>query len=278
MDRTQLAGFPRPGKALKAVLITIAAAGILNALLFWIPGGEVLFRYLAVDTGAIRHGEWWRLYAIFTSGILTLPRSSAGIWHLAFTLLGLYFLSTDLEKRWGPWRFVRFLFTGVALGSLMVLGVDLITPAGVRMFHPPGVLFGATAAITATAVAWGRENPNMVIRLFFFLPISGKWLTWITIGFCGLYLLYNADIPEGAIAPFGGVFTGLLLGGSPSPLRRLYLQIKLWVLRRSGAPHVDIDLGPRSKGRPRSGPPLRVVMGGLEDEKRRPPKDKRYLN
>ncbi len=278
MDRTPLAGFPRPRKALKAVLIAITAAGILNALLFWIPGGDVLFRNLAVDTGAIKHGEWWRLYSILTSGILTLPRSSAGIWHLAFTLLGLYFLSNDLEARWGPWRFVRFLFTSVALGSLLVLGFDLITPPGVRMFHPPELLFGATAAITATAVAWGRENPTTVIRLFFFLPISGKWLTWVTIGFCGLYLLYNADIPEGAIAPFGGVFTGLLLGGSPSTLRRLYLQMKLWMLRRSGAPRVDIELLPRGKGRPRSGPPLRVVMGGLDDEKHTPPKDKRHLN
>jgi membrane associated rhomboid family serine protease len=281
MDRTPLAGgFPRPGKALKAVLITIAAAGLLNALLYnWIPGGKVVFHYLTFDPSAIQDGRWWRLYAFLTSGLLTLPNDSAGVWHLAFTLIGLYFLSNDLERRWGAWRFVRFLFISVAVGTGLVLAFDKLTPPGATLFHPQQLLFGATAAITGTSVAWGRENPSAVIRLFFFLPMTGRWLLWVTIGFCGLYLLYGAQVPEGAIAPFGGVLTGLLLGGSPSALRRLYLQAKLWVLRRSGAPVVDIDVpGVARPRRPRSGPPLRVVMGGLEDEKKDPPKDKRYLN
>jgi membrane associated rhomboid family serine protease len=280
MDRTPLAGFPRPGKALRVVLIVIAATGLVNALLFWIPGGHVVFQNLALDVQAIRNGEYWRLFALFTSGILTLPRTSAGIWHLAFTLLGLYFLSTDLEARWGPWRFVRFLVTSVVMGSLLVMLFDRITPPGVRMLHPQEPLFGATAAITATSVAWARENPTTVLRLFFFLPMTGKWLLWVTIGFCALYLLYNADIPEGALAPFGGVICGLLLGGSPSALRRLYLQIKLWVLRRRGDPMSGIDIPGRSRSRRSGGPPLRVVMGGMDDseKKREPPKDKRYLN
>ena len=276
MDRSPLAGFPKPGKALKVVLITVAAAGILNALLYnWIPGGKIVFRYLAFDADAIREGQWWRLYALFTSGLLTMPTES--VWHLAFTLIGLYFLSTDLEARWGSWRFVRFLFTSVAVGTLLVLAFDRFAPTGATLFHPQQLLFGATAAITATSVAWGRENPTAVIRFFFFLPMTGKWLLWVTIGFCFLYLLYGAAVPEGAVAPFGGVFVGLLLGGTPSVLRRLYLQAKLFVLRRSGAPVVDIDVPGVTRPRRRSGPPLRVVMGGLEDEKQ-PPKDKRYLN
>lgn len=275
MDDSALAGFPRPGRALRAVLVAIAAAGIGNAALFWLPGGDVVFRHLAVDPAALARGEWWRLYTLLTSGILTLPRTSAGIWHLAFTLIGLYFLSTDLERRWGAARFVRFLFASVAAGSLLVLLLDRITPPGATMFHPPAVLFGATAAITGTAVAWGRESPNVTMRLFFFLPMSGRWLTWITIAFCALYLLYNADVPEGTAAPFGGVVAGLLLAGSPSPIRRLYLEGKLWVLRRRGATHGAALLGP-AKPKRRGGPPLRVVMGGADDAK--PPKDPRQLN
>src|SRR5439155_17913 len=86
MERTPLAGFPRPGKALRVVLITIGVAGLLNALLFnWIPGGKILFQYLAFDVGAIHSGQWWRLYSLLTSGILTLPQDSGGVWHLAFT-------------------------------------------------------------------------------------------------------------------------------------------------------------------------------------------------
>jgi len=277
-----MAAFPRPGKVLRAVLVAIAALGIANALLVnWIPGGEVVFRALAFDPAAIVSGSWWRIYTLFTSPLLTDP-TAGGMWHLFFTLIGLYFLSTDLEKRWGSWRFARFLVTSVVMGTLLVWAFDVLTPREAQFFHVNGMLFGATAAITATAIAWGRENPDLQIRFFFFLPMSGKWLLWITIGFCFLQLLYKSPIPEGRMAPFGGVIAGLLLAGSPSLVRRAYLQARLWGLRRSGAPlfiknGVEIEVLPRAKKRG-GGPPLRVVIGGLEDEKQTPPKDKRYLN
>jgi membrane associated rhomboid family serine protease len=259
-------------------LITIGAAGLVNALLYnWVLD-DAVFKWLVVPPQAFHHGEWWRLYTLLTSGLLTLPATQSGIWHLVLTLLGLYFLSTDLERRWGPWRFIRFLFASVICGTLLVLLFDWATPKDAAFFHP-SALFGATAAITAAAVAWGRENPNAEIRLFFFLPMSGSWLLWITIGFCFLELLYKGEIPEGRMAPFGGVITGLVLSGSPSVVRRLYLQAKLWLLRRRGASRVEIEIAPRRK-KSRAGPPLRVVIGGLDEsiDKRTPPKDKRYLN
>jgi membrane associated rhomboid family serine protease len=282
MDGSPLAGFRKPGPALRTTMVVLGAVGLVNALLWnWIPGGKVVFENLALQIDWIKEGQWWRLYALFTSGFLTLPATSSGISHLFFTIIGLYFLSTDLEARWGKWRFVRFLFASVITGSLLVMLFDLIAPSAATIFHPVGQpLFGASAALAGTAVAWSREHQNSQVRLFFVLPIMGKWLLWITIGFCFLELLYTQPIYEGRLAPFGGVFAGLLLGGSPSVLRRLYLNLKLWVMRRGGGPRVQIQLEDRPK-KPRSGgPPLRVVYGGVEDalSKRRPSKDKRDLN
>jgi membrane associated rhomboid family serine protease len=277
MDRSPLAAFPRPGKAPRAVLITIAVFGLLGALLYhWIPGGQTVWSYVVVQPGALLHGEWWRAYSIVTAALMTSPTS---VWHLVFTLMGLYFLSTDLERRWGAWRFVRFLVTSVVLGTGIVLLFRVLTPATAAFFQQPPILFGPMAALTGTAVAWGRENPNIQVRLFFFLPMSGKWLLWATLGLSFLQLLYQEPIYEGRLAPFGGIIAGLLLSGSPSAVRRLYLQAKLWVLRKRGAPRVEIEVAPRG-AKKRSGPPLRVVMGGLDEsiEKRTPPKDKRYLN
>jgi hypothetical protein len=89
-------------------------------------------------------------------------------------------------------------------------------------------------------------------------------------------------MPEGVVAPFGGVAAGLLFSGTPSPLRRAWLHLKLAVLRhRSGSVSAQDLIAPKTPKRSRSGaPPLRVVSGGLEDvlKKRTPPKDKRYLN
>jgi len=145
-------------------------------------------------------------------------------------------------------------------------------------------MFGATAAITATAIAWSKANAQLQVRLFFFLPVTGRALFWFTILMCVLGLVYGGSFTEGAAAPFGGLITGLLLGGTPSALGTLYLRAKLALLRRRAehdAPTSDVATRPAPEARrKRGGPPLRVVYGGLEDElkKRKPPKDKRYLN
>jgi membrane associated rhomboid family serine protease len=270
--------FPRPGPALKTLLVLIGVTGILSALLFNWMGFEKIFVALSCTTDGVLHGEVWRLV---TAGLLTSPTSLSTLF---FTLIGLYFLSPDLERRWGSWRFVRFILISTVVGFLFGVAADLVAPPSVKLFHPP-LMFGPGAAITAIAVAWSRANADLQVRLFFVLPVSGRALLWITIAFCVLGLVYGDTLSTGAAAPFGGVIVGLLLGGNPSALRALYLRLKLAVLRRKtpGVPtaHAIANRQGGPGGRRRSNaPPLRVVPGGLEEElkKRKPPKDKRYLN
>jgi membrane associated rhomboid family serine protease len=272
-------GFPRPGPALKAILIVIGALGILLALVFnYVPGGDEIFKALTCSTTQVLHGQVWRLV---TAGLLTDPKQ---ISHLFFTLIGLYFLSTDLETRWGSWRFARFMLIAVVAGFALGIVMDLVAPKELAIFHP-SLMFGASAAITATAIAWASANASMQVRLFFVLPVSGRALFWVTIGYCVLGLVYAGSFSEGAAAPFGGLITGLVLGGTPSPLRTMYLKAKLAVFRRRAGRGVPtaLEIATRESSearRKRGGPPLRVVYGGLEDDlkKRKPPKDKRYLN
>jgi membrane associated rhomboid family serine protease len=268
--------FPRPGRALWAVLATMAMVGVVCAgAAAWVSGGAIVFEGL-VYAPAMGFVQPWRL---LTSGLLTSP----GQWsHLFFSLLGLYFLGVPLEKRWGPWRFVRFLAVAVLFGNLTTLAFDrLLPPDAQGRFHPEFV-YGPSAAIAAIAVAWSREFPQSTVNLFFFLPLRAGLFLWITIGFCVLDLIYPAGVPEGVLAPFGGVVAGLLFGGSPSLVRAAWLRVRLAMLQsRSGRERVEDPMSTRAQRRPRpGGPPLRVVPGGLEDvlKKRTPPKDKRYLN
>ncbi len=270
-------GFPRPGRALKVVLVAILVLGIFNALLAtWVPGGEQVFLAMVCDFGRLRQGQLWR---ILTSGLLT---STDHYSHLLFTLLGFYFLAPDLERLWGDGRLLRFLGLAIIGGNLTVMAVDALVPDfGQGRFHPNAV-FGADAALAAIAVAWSQLNADRTVNMFFVLPVRGKYLLWITLGFCVLDLIYPAVIPEGVVAPFGGVAVGLLLGGTPSLVRTAWLRLKLAILRRqAGSLTVDDVLSAKPRRRPRpAGPPLRVVQGGLDEElkKRTPPKDKRYLN
>jgi membrane associated rhomboid family serine protease len=208
--------------------------------------------------------------------LLTDP---TGYSHLIFTLIAFYFLGPAVEQRWGTARFLRLVAVAIAAGFALVVLFGLVTPGESKHFHPP-IAFGPSAALAALAVAWGRENANAQMRLYFVLPISGRVLVWITLGFCILGVFFPASVTEGIVAPFGGFITGLLLAGSPSPARSLYLRIKLFFLRRRGE-RVALDVDPRPRAKKRTGgPPLRVVVGGRDEDlgKREPPKDKRYLN
>jgi membrane associated rhomboid family serine protease len=266
---------PRPGPALWAVLITIGVIGLLSAFLItWVSGGNAIFEALAL-TRAHPFSQPWRL---FTSGVLTNPNQWS---HLFFSLLGIYFLGAPLERRWGGARFVRFLAIAVLFGNLLTLAVDALPLFSQSRFHPD-LVFGPAAAISAVAVGWALEYPESNVNLFFFVPIRGKILLWITVGFCVLDLVYPAGLEEGVVAPFGGVIAGLLFGGTPSRARRAWLAVRLLFLRRrSGRLRSEDILAQRPQRRSRPGtPPLRVVPGGLEEvlKKRTPPKDKRYLN
>jgi membrane associated rhomboid family serine protease len=264
----------RLGPGLKGVLGTIAVVGLLEALLVKWVGMESAWDLLVCTTGGVLHGQVWRL---LTAGVLTDITQPMG---LLFTLVGLYFLSPDLEKRWGTGRFLAFLATTTILGNALAIGVDLIAPGSLHPLHPQ-MLFGAGAALVGTAIAWGVNNREQQILLFMVLPVKGQTLIWVTIGGCFLYLLYLGDMTG-----FGGVITGLTMVGEPSAVRRAYLRAKLVLLRSRydrGDGHVSAAEIVRSKGPIlRSGrPPLRVVQGGQADERdkpKEPPKDKRYLN
>jgi membrane associated rhomboid family serine protease len=278
------AAFPRPGRALKAVLVAIAFFAIAGAIVWnWAPGppaGAEIFSWVAFQPHAFLSRPWM-VWTLLTSGILTNPE---GLSHALWSLVGLYFLTNDLEKKWGGARLLRFLAVSVVMGNLMVLAADLALPKSLAFFHPPFVL-GPLAAITATAMAWAKENATRQIRLFFFLPISGKTLYWVTIGGAVLALLFMQGTPEGAGSLFGGILAGIMFGGTPSPVRSAWLRVKLAFMRRQG--HALTVESITSSDRPRApkrtskgGPPLRVVQGGLDDDlkNRKPPKDKRYLN
>lgn len=281
-----IAAFPRPGRTLKAVLASVAGLAILGAIIVhWAPGGAeglALYRWLAFEPSELFHGDLPRIWTLLTSGLLTFPQ---GISHALWSLVGLYFLSTDLERRWGGARLLRFYAFAVLMGNLAVLAGTAL-PFGHAAFHPP-MAVGPLAAIVATAVAWSKENADRTVRLMFFLPVTGRALFWITVGLSVLSLVFLSGAPEGALAPMGGVAAGLLFGGTPSPARSFWLRLRLGSLRRRtrGGLTVEDLLGeptrPRSPGRRGGKPPtLRIVQGGLEDDlkNRKPPKDKRYLN
>ncbi len=274
-QQQRMGGLPRPGPGVKLVLVLLAAVALASAILtHWVPGdtGLWLVSLLPMSPPDLRSLQLWRLA---TSGLYTKD-----LGHLFFSALGIYFLSTDLEKTMGKWRYLRFLLIAVVLGNLLAVAVDAL-PIDVAIFHPSH-MFGPGAAIAATAIAWSKANERAQVRLMFILPVTGKQLYYATIGLCLLSVVFFTSVPEGVVAPFGGILTGILFSGQPSKARSAYLRVKLFFIRRQKG-HVSarslLDDPPPSRPKRKGGPELRVVLGGFEDNlKDPPPKDKRYLN
>lgn len=246
---------PRPGKALKAVLLGLLGIWLVFALAInWGNAAGTSFLALCGNTGAILQGEVWRL---LTAPLLHMP--SGTVWHLLSVLLGLYFLGTSLEHEWGPRRFLRFLMlTGVLSYGTQVLA-DVFLPARIGAKLIPDHYYGAMPVVQAVAIAWASSFRGRTVHLFFVLPISSRGLILFVVGISVLYLIAGATPPSGHIAMFVGMAFGWLLGGgTPSPLRRGYLRFRLARLeveaRREGEA--------RRKRARNSG--LRVLPGGRD--------------
>jgi membrane associated rhomboid family serine protease len=272
MSQGPTLGFATPGKAVRGVMIVTFAIWLTFAIaLNW--GGAPLwtFELLTGNTEAILRGELWRL---FTAPLMHVAQGAGGVSHIVTTLLGLFFLTPRLEETWGGKRILRFIAVSALVGYVLQVLVQLVVPSslGQRLVNP--LWFGLSPALGAIAIAWALTFKNQVVHLFFVLPISSRMLIWIVVGSATLYLIVGAVPPEGLISPYGGMLCGWLLGGgTPSPLRKAWLKLRLAQLGKQS------ERETRRRPRPNPGG-LRVIPGGRsgdsDDENKGP--DGRWLN
>jgi membrane associated rhomboid family serine protease len=259
MDERVSFGFPKPGKALIGMMIAVGCIWVMFALgLNWAGASSGVLGPFIGDAAKVLHGQIWRL---LTAPMIHAPNDPG---HLLVTLLGLYFLGTSLEERWGARRMLAFLFGSAAFAfALQVVVGALVAKVGQPIF------FGGLGMVEAVAVAWALAHRHATVRLFFVLPVSGTMLLVFVFVMSVLNVLALRAPPEGLITPFGGMLAGWLFGDF-SPLRRFYLRLRFKQLQ---AQSVALRRVPTSS-RGRSGPSLKVLPGG----QKAPPKDKRWLN
>ena len=242
----------RPTPVVGATLVVLLVVFVVTALAARVEGGQRIIDALVLVPSLTLHGE--RLWTLLTAALL---HSLDDPMHILFNGLVLYFFGPDLEELYGRGRFVGFMVLCALVGNMVAVGA-----VALGISHAAAVIgfSGVTMGITA---AWGLTFPDREM-LFFFFPMRGLTLVYVTLAFEILEGLSFSN--TSAAAHFGGMAAGaaftLTQGG---PVRRWWLQRKL---RRLQATREGLRGARRA-----SGPDLRVIRGGGEA-----PKDKRSLN
>ena len=169
-------------------------------------------------------GYWFQgLFALWPWGNGFLPwqvvtyaflHDPSNFFHLFFNMLGLWMFGSELERVWGPKRYLQFYFASLVTAGFTQLALAALIGSGNPTVGASGALFGLL-------LAFGMTFPNRTIMPLF-PPIPMKAKVFVAV-FGALELLLGVMDPRSGVAHFahlGGMVGGFLMiqywrGGPP---------------------------------------------------------------
>ena len=124
--------------------------------------------------------------------------------HLFFNMLGLWMFGSELERIWGPKRFIHFYAASV----LAAAAAQLVVTALSGSVYPT---VGASGGLFGLLLAFGMMFPHRTILLFFVVPVPARILV-VLYGAFELYQGVNGT--QAGVAHFahlGGMLGGFLM-------------------------------------------------------------------
>lgn len=138
---------------------------------------------LALDLGAVRHGQLWRLVTF-----IFIPPLHVHPFFLLINLSFAWWVGSSLEAHWGAFKFNLYVLSGVvaAIGAAAVSGGWLTA----------NWLDGALASLT---LAFATLAPDSELYLYF-VPIRAKWMGFLTAAILGFFFVTSDFATRAAIA------------------------------------------------------------------------------
>lgn len=137
--------------------------------------------------------------------VVTYAFLHGDIAHLFFNMLGLWMFGAELERLWGPKRFLQFYAASVLTAAMTQLLVNAALGSQVPTVGASGGLFGLL-------LAFGMMFPNRIIMPLF-PPIPMKAKVFVAV-FGALELVFGVTGTQSGVAHFahlGGMFGGFLM-------------------------------------------------------------------
>lgn len=187
--------------------LILVCVGIYCLMLLVPPPFEAMLALWPLRTGFFQ--PWQLVTYAFLHG---------GAFHLLFNMLGLWMFGSELERLWGPRRYMQFLAASALSAAVVQLGWTALIGS-----NAPTV--GASGALYGLLLAFGMLFPDRTIQLLI-PPVPMKAKVYVAV-FGGLELLMGLGGPSGVahFAHLGGMLGGFLMirywrGQAPFPPRR----------------------------------------------------------
>lgn len=173
-----------------------------------------IWGYFSVAT-AIYSLQLWRF--------ITFQFLHAGLEHILFNMIALFFFGPMVESYLGPRRYLAFyLLCGIA-GPIMYI----ILWAGGFLIHNPYVpLVGASAGIFGVLIAGAMIAPDSTALIYGIIPMRLKTMAWILLAIAVYTVFTNGNNAGGQAAHLGGAAAGYALIQYPAVLKVFDFQRK----------------------------------------------------
>ena len=186
----------RPQQSATIILIVAnVAAFIAQAVLQNLR--PALLSYLPLTISGLKHGFVWQL--------LSFQFLHAGVWHLLFNCLAIFWFGRSVEEALGRKSFYTLYFASGIIGGLVQALTMILMHPGQDM-----AVVGASAGAFGVTAAYALLFPDAVILLFFVLPVPARALLLFEAGFAiaGIFGLIDPVVAHAA--HLGGMLTGVL--------------------------------------------------------------------
>ncbi|MFD1015906.1 rhomboid family intramembrane serine protease [Winogradskyella rapida] len=179
-------------------IIAINVVVFIIALLFKSLLRFHLFAYFELPSGIMDF--LFQPWSLITYGFL-----HNGLFHLAFNMLFLYYLSQVTSNLFRIKMVLNIYFLGIIFGGLAYLAYTNLMPAS--LLGGQGVLVGASAGVSALLLFVAAYMPNSEIRLFNMFNVKWKHIAMVIVGL-DLFRIILGLNQGGYVAHLGGYALG----------------------------------------------------------------------
>jgi membrane associated rhomboid family serine protease len=228
--------------AVRAILVTCAAVFVVS--LVW---RDPVLEWLGLIPQSVvtNFAVWQPLTYIFVH---------AGVFHLAFNMLGIWMFGVEVERLWGTRPFAKFfLVCGVTAGLATLAAALLPVDAAWRERTYYGVTVGSSGAFYGIAYAWARAFPYRTVLMFLIFPVQARWFVAILVAIDFAIATSSRLTSDTAhLAHFAGLLAAYVYlkggsgrgrGGPVAELKYRYLKWKMNQLRKK----FDVHEGGKEK-------------------------------